>query len=55
MDLYEVFKRSFISSQERLPVAHASEGFPKWYTVYSYFAKWKEPDQDGIRAFSLLL
>jgi len=22
--------------------------FPKWRTVHSYFAKWSEPDQDGI-------
>lgn len=22
--------------------------FPKWRTVYSYFAQWSEPDQDGI-------
>lgn len=22
--------------------------FPKWRKVHSYFAKWSEPDQDGI-------
>jgi hypothetical protein len=26
------------------------EGFPKWYTVYSYFAKWSQPDPDGTSA-----
>ena len=31
------------------------EGFPKWNTVYSYFAKWKEPDQDGISALERAL
>jgi hypothetical protein len=24
------------------------EGFPKWRTVLSYFAKWSEPRQDGV-------
>ena len=24
------------------------EGFPKWTTVYAYFAKWSEPAQDGM-------
>jgi hypothetical protein len=24
------------------------EGFPKWCTVYSYFAKWSEPDPQGL-------
>jgi hypothetical protein len=22
--------------------------FPKWRTVHSYFAKWSEPDSDGV-------
>jgi hypothetical protein len=22
--------------------------FPKWRTVHSYFAKWSEPDEDGV-------
>jgi hypothetical protein len=22
--------------------------FPEWRTLYSYFAKWSEPDPDGI-------
>jgi transposase len=24
------------------------EGFPKWRTVLSYFAKWREGGQDGV-------
>jgi transposase len=22
--------------------------FPKWQTVYAYFAKWREPDEQGV-------
>jgi len=24
------------------------DGFPKWRTVHSYFAKWSEPGPDGV-------
>lgn len=29
--------------------------FPKWGTVYSYFAKWSKPDKDGSSALELAL
>lgn len=29
--------------------------FPKWRAVYSYFAKWSEPDQDGINVLERAL
>ena len=29
--------------------------FPNWQTVYSYFAKWREPDSDGISALEQAL
>jgi hypothetical protein len=31
------------------------EGFPKWRTVLSYFAKWSEPGQDGISVLNRAL
>jgi transposase len=31
------------------------QGFPKWGTVYSYFARWNKPDQDGISALERAL
>ncbi|WNV06819.1 IS5 family transposase [Candidatus Methylospira mobilis] len=30
-------------------------GFPKWRTVHSYFAKWSEPDSEGISALKRAL
>jgi len=55
VDLFEVFNAVLYLLKSGCQWRMLPEGFPKWYTVYSYFAKWKEPDQDGIRAFSLLL
>ena len=39
--------RGAVSAQERLPVAHAAQEFPKWRTVHSYFAIWSEPCEGG--------
>jgi hypothetical protein len=32
-----------------------TEDFPKWRTVHSYFAKWSEPDQEGVSALERAL
>jgi len=36
-------------------VAHDPAEFPKWGTVYSYFAKWSKPDREGVSALERAL
>jgi len=43
VDLYEVFNALLYLLKSGCQWRMLPEGFPKWYTVYSYFAKWREP------------
>ena len=55
VDLHEVFNAVLYLLKSGCQWRMTAEGFPKWYTVYSYFAKWREPDQDGISALERAL
>jgi transposase len=48
VDLYEVFCAVLYLLKSGCQWRMLPGEFPKWRTVYSYFAKWSEPDQDGI-------
>jgi transposase len=55
VDVYEVFNALLYLLKSGCQWRMLPEGFPKWCTVYSYFAKWREPDQDGISALERAL
>jgi len=55
VDLYEVFNAVLYLLKSGCQWRMIPEGFPKWYTVYSYFAKWREPDQQGTSALERAL
>src|ERR1035441_10019971 len=55
VDLYEVFNAVLYLLKSSCQWRMIPEGFPKWYTVYSYFAKWSQPDPDGISALERAL
>src|ERR1039457_6303548 len=48
VDLYEVFNAVLYVLKSGCQWRMLPDGFPKWRTVHSYFAKWSEPGQDGI-------
>ena len=48
MDRYEVFCAVLYVLRTGCQWRFLPSEFPKWQTVYAYFAKWSEPDQDGI-------
>lgn len=48
VDLYEVFNAALYVLKSGCQWRMLPEGFPKWRTVHSYFAKWSEPGPDGI-------
>ena len=48
VDLYEVFCAVLYLLRTGCQWRFMPSEFPKWSTVHSYFAKWSEPDQDGI-------
>jgi len=48
VDLYEVFNAVLYLLKSGCQWRMLPEGFPKWRTVHSYFAKWSEPGPDGI-------
>lgn len=48
VDLYEVFNAVLYLLKSGCQWRMLPDGFPKWRTVHSYFAKWSEPDQDGV-------
>src|ERR1035441_2494546 len=50
VDLYEAFNAVLYLLKSGCQWRMLPEGFPKWCTVYSYFAKWREPDQQGTSA-----
>jgi transposase len=48
VDLYEVFCAVLYLLKSGCQWRMLPEDFPKWRTVHSYFAKWSEPDQEGV-------
>ena len=48
LDQYEVFCAVLYLLRTGCQWRFLPSDFPKWRTVHSYFAKWSEPDQDGI-------
>lgn len=48
VDLYEIFNALLYLLKSGCQWRMLPEGFPKWRTVHSYFAKWSELYQDGI-------
>ena len=48
VDLYEVFCAVLYLLKSGCQWRMLPGEFPKWRTVHSYFAKWNEPDQDGV-------
>ena len=55
VDLSEVFNAVLYLLKSGCQWRMIPEGFPKWYTVYSYFAKWSEPDREGTSALERAL
>ena len=47
VDQYEVFCAVLYLLKSGCPWRMLPGEFPKWRTVYSYFAQWSKPDQDG--------
>lgn len=47
VDLYEVFCAVLYLLKSGCQWRMLPGEFPKWITVYSYFAQWSKPDQDG--------
>jgi transposase len=50
VDLYEVFCAVLCLLKSGCQWRMLPQDFPKWRTVHSYFAKWSEPDQEGVSA-----
>ena len=48
VDLYEVFCATLYLLKTGCQWRMLPDGFPKWRTVHSYFAKWSEPGPDGM-------
>ncbi len=48
VDLYEVFCAVLYLLKSGCQWRMLPGEFPKWRTVHSYFAKWSEPDSDGV-------
>lgn len=48
VDLYEVFCAVLYVLRTGCQWRFLSNEWPKWQTVYGYFAKWSEPDQDEV-------
>ena len=55
VDLYDVFCAVLYLLRTGCQWRFLPSDFPKWPTVYSYFAKWREPDCDGISALERAL
>ena len=47
VDLYEVFCAALYLLKTGCQWRMLPDGFPKWRTVHSYFAKWSKPGPDG--------
>ena len=55
VDLHEVFCAVLYVLRTGCQWRFLPSDFPKWQTVYSYFAKWREPGEDGSSALELAL
>ena len=55
IDLHEVFNAVLYLLKSGCQWRMLPEGFPNWSTVYSYFAKWREPGPDGTSALERAL
>jgi len=55
VDQYEVFNAVLYLLKSGCQWRMLPEGFPNWVTVYSYFAKWNEPDRGGVSALERAL
>jgi transposase len=55
VDLYEVFCVVLYLLKSGCQWRMLPEDFPKWRTVHSYFAKWSEPDQEGVNTLERAL
>jgi transposase len=55
VDLYEVFCGVLYLLKSGCQWRMLPSEYPKWRTVHSYFAKWSEPDQDGVSALERAL
>ena len=47
LDLHEIFNAVLYLLKSGCQWRMLPEGFPKWRTVHSYFAKWGQPGPDG--------
>ena len=54
-DLHEIFNALLYLLKSGCQWRMIPDGFPKWCTVYSYFAKWSEPAPDGTSALERAL
>lgn len=50
VDLYQVFNAVLYLLKSGCQWRMLPTEFPNWCTVYSYFAKWSEPGEDGVSA-----
>ena len=55
VDLYEVFCAVLYVLRTGCQWRFLPSDFPKWQSVYSYFAKWRELGEDGNSALELAL
>ena len=55
VDLHEVFNAVLYLLKSGCQWRMLPEGFPNWVTVYAYFGKWSETDQDGVSALERAL
>ncbi|MBI6550519.1 transposase [Xenorhabdus sp. VLS] len=55
VELYDVFCGVLYALKTGCQWRALPSDYPKWETVYSYFAKWKKPDADGVSVLELAL
>ena len=55
VDLHEVCNAVLYVLKSGCQWRMLPEGFPNWVTVYSYFAKWSAPGEDGVSALERAL
>ena len=55
VDLHEVFNAVLYLLKSGCQWRMLPKGFPKWVTVYAYFAQWSAPGQEGVRALERAL
>ena len=55
LDLYEVFCAVLYLLRTGCQWRFLPPDFPKWQSVYAYWSKWSEPDEDGISALERAL